>query len=551
VRELAPAEEVRRLTVGLVSGLLAGRKVGSYPLARPDLRMGEWLYAANCAACHGPRGGGDGFADPAMDPPPSSFRDARMNLLSPHQVVGATRFGIDGTGMPAFEGGLGPQHLWDVAFYVMTLRDDFDPAPAPPTFPLTLDDIARHSNEELIGKLAAEGTSAVLSDIDHYRGSPPHAGTAGPASAPAVEPGDPLAVALSLQDAFARVAERVLPSVVTVSAFERAEGAQVDAPVPSAEGQAWQVGESEALLYPGFRRTRSGSGFVVSADGLILTCHDNVIQNDERTAPIIDVELPNGRHVLSRLVGAEPTINLAVIALEVVSEHRPPQVLPVTIGNDDAVRVGHWTIGVGDPWGPERAYAVGTLAAPADRACYQEQLSATLMQASLTVPPEAYGGPLVNIRGEVVGMLVPSPPGGRAVVRASEFALPIGLAMNIQNALVVAESRRSPWLGCSVLELAAVYKKYRDAREPAPALPRTGVYIDDVFEPSPASRAGMRIGDSLVSIDGHRLFSVLDFQKWLYLSGIGKTVRLEISRDGRTLELEAPIEERPSAATTR
>ena len=78
--------------------------------------------------------------------------------------------------------------------------------------------------------------------------------------------------------------------------------------------------------------------------------------------------------------------------------------------------------------------------------------------------------------------------------------------------------------------------------------PRTGVVIDDVFDPSPAVRAGVRVGDVLTAIDDHRILSVADFQKWLYLSGIGKQVELELSRAGETLELPIVIEERPQAA---
>jgi len=254
--------------------------------------------------------------------------------------------------------------------------------------------------------------------------------------------------------------------------------------------------------------------------------------------------------VLARLVGAEPTIDLAVLKLEVFSKQRPPALVPMAIGDSNAVRVGHWTIAVGDPWGPEQTYAVGTLAAPPGRQCYQEDLSGTLMQAALSVHAEAYGGPLVDIRGRVVGMTVPPPGGGGLVPRASEFALPIHLAMNIYAALKVSESRRSPWLGFSVLELAAVHRRAGDSAKTL-RLPRTGVYIDGLFEPSPASRAGIRVGDCLVAIDGNRLFSVLDFQKWLYLSGIGRTVELEIHRDGKPHTERVTVEERPPDAAPR
>jgi len=481
-------DEVRGLTARLTARLFDELEVASSPVAAPDLRHGEALYAHNCAPCHGPAGAGDGFGDPEMDPKATSFLDERMNLLSSHQVYGAINFGIDGTAMPSYLGALSPQQMWDVASHVMTLRE-------------------------------AGGGSRTT------------------------EPCDPLEIAIRLQDAFSSVADKVLPSVATVTAFVRTEA---DTKIPD---EAWEVAGAEERMYPGFRRLRSGSGFFVTDDGYLLTGHHVVTRDDGETAEVLDVELPNGRHVLSRLVGAEPTINLAVLKLEVVSEHRPPRLTPVTIGDSDAVRVGHWTIAVGDPWGPPRTYAVGTLAAQPQRQCYQEDLTGTLMQASLTVHPEAYGGPLVDIRGRVVGMTVPA-AGGELLPRATELALPIALAMNIYKALKIAESRSSPWLGFSVLELAAATRR---GANPAPPLdlPPTGVYIDDLFDPGPASRAGIRVGDSLVAIDGHRLFSVLDFQKWLYLSGIGRTIELEIHRDGKTLKKKVMVEERPASATIR
>ena len=102
-----------------------------------------------------------------------------------------------------------------------------------------------------------------------------------------------------------------------------------------------------------------------------------------------------------------------------------------------------------------------------------------------------------------------------------------------------------------MLELASARRRSGAPSEAAPDLPPTGVYIDDVFDPSPASRAGIRVGDTLVAIDGNRLLSVLDFQKWLYLSGIGRSVSLDVYRGGKTLVKRATIEERPKGATNR
>lgn len=554
VRELAPSSTVRALTGELISTLFDELERVATPVATPDPARGAKLYATHCAACHGPTGGGDGFADPAMDPPATSFRDERSNILSPHQIYSATLFGIDGTAMPSYLDALEPHELWDIAFHVLTLRAGFDPGSALPAARPTLDLLVRSSNEELLLWLSDQGFAARLSDIDYYRQHPPLfqgpqlpplSATVAPAGETAAggAPGNPLQLAIQLQDAFAGVADAVLPSVVSVTSFVRGQPAKTDT------DEAWEVSSAEARLYPGFRRLKSGSGFFVTDDGYLLTGYHVVTREDGEPADVLDVELPNGRHIISRLVGAEPTINLAVLRLQVVSETRPPQVTPVTIGDSDTMRVGHWTIAVGDPWGPERTYAVGTLAAPPQRQCYQEDMTGTLMQAALNVHQEAYGGPLVDIRGRVVGMTVPRPGSTDVLPRAAEFGLPINLAMNIYQALRVAESRHSPWLGFSVLELAAVHR--RQGTGPRPDLPRTGVYIDDLFQPSPASRADIRVGDSVVAIDGNRLFSVLDFQKWLYLSGIGRTIELEIYREGKTIEKKLTVEERPASATTR
>ena len=109
--------------------------------------------------------------------------------------------------------------------------------------------------------------------------------------------------------------------------------------------------------------------------------------------------------------------------------------------------------------------------------------------------------------------------------------------------------RTSPWLGFSVLEPATARRRLPGAADPQ--LPRIGIFIDDVFEPSPADRADVRVGDILTAIDGHRIASVGAFQRWLYLSGVGRSITLELFRDGNTLEKAVTVEERPAEAVPR
>ena len=348
-----------------------------------------------------------------------------------------------------------------------------------------------------------------------------------------------IAAAVQLQDAFSVVAERVLPSVVAIAVYAR-DPAALTPDDPAAPEQRWrEAGEGERR-YPGYRRIGGGSGVLVDASGYALTCH-HVLADADTGAPaeLIDVELHGGLHVRARLIGSEPTVDLAVIKVE-----WPQPLVPARIGDSDEARVGHWAIALGDPGGVERTFAAGTIAARPERDCYQEQRSRALLQTAVTLHPEAYGGPLVDIRGRVIGINTRRSTfvEDGADLPGSEYAIPVNLAMTLYQALRTAESRRSPWLGISVLPLN------REIRRRLAAAPRTGVYIDDVFDPSPAARAGLEVGDVLISMDGERLLAVQDFQKWLYLHGIGRTIELEVSRDGETLRREATIEQRPAAA---
>ena len=347
---------------------------------------------------------------------------------------------------------------------------------------------------------------------------------------------------LEFERAFGRVAETVFPSIVSITVFEADPTWSAEAHAD--RGEAWLEANREALLYPGFKPFRGGSGFVVDAEsGLILTCHHNLLGRDGRLARAIDVEDQNDRHYLAQVVGVEPTINLGVLKIDTdVALVAADPVAP------EATSVGHWAIAMGDPRGAERTYAPGIVSALPARQCYQGQLTRTYLQAALTVHPEAYGGPLVNLRGEVLGILTPTQErlldDRIAPAYGTEFALPIDLALTVYESLKIKQSVRSPWFGFSVLPLS------RETRARTDQPPRTGLFIDDVFDPSPATQHDIRVGDVLTHMDGHRLLAVADFQKWLYLLGIGAEVVLTVSRDGEKLIKRVTIEERPAEAVT-
>lgn len=348
-------------------------------------------------------------------------------------------------------------------------------------------------------------------------------------SAVAAETPEPLATALRLEDAFIAVADAAFPAVVGVEAWVAA-----DAP----DRPSGWTGPSPERRLEGLRRAGVATGFAVTADGYVLTCRGPLVDAAGRVADRVEVELSGDRFERARVVALEPTLDLAILKIE------PSAAIAALSLDDDAPqRTGQWVVAAGDPPGAERTFAAGTLSVGAQRECYQEEHSATLLQAAVTLPPRSTCGPLLDIRGRVLGITVP--PRGGEPVPGTTYGLPATLVRELFEPLRRAESTRSPWIGISVLALT------HDVRDRLQDPPRTGIVIDNVFAPSPASEAGVRIDDVLTAIDGERVLAVADFQKALYLAGIGGRLTLELSRAGESLTVEVAVQQRPPTATTR
>ena len=238
----------------------ARRRAGRRPLPSetPDLESGRALYREGCAPCHGAVGGGDGWAAPGMIPRPGLVSRAVDGLaLSPrslqrrqvrnrrdrHAVLPRRR---------------ASRELWDIAFFVMTLRDGFGSESPSVVVPLSLKEVASQSDEELLRRLRVSRPGAQAREIDYYRSrfrrSEIH--EVGVAAAPV---DSATAVAEVLERTFARVAEVIFPSVVGVSAYERSSKGAPSRGASSSD--QWTVGDPDDRLYPGFARTVSEPGF--------------------------------------------------------------------------------------------------------------------------------------------------------------------------------------------------------------------------------------------------------------------------------------------------
>ena len=362
-----------------------------------------------------------------------------------------------------------------------------------------------------------------------------------PTSPPAAPP-PPATAALALQSDLIALAKNAWPAIVTVRTFVRqdaaasgADAAAAPAAAPAPEATApvgWVAAPTFEREYQGFRPHRSGSGFFVAKDE-VLTGLAPLLVTPERQADLVEVETADGQRVLCDVVGVEPTLQLAVLRLAVYPSHTPPENGVLTFGDSDALEIGSLLVGVGDPFGPERYMATGMLVAKPSRDCYQELMNATYMQATMFVHPGAFGGPVLGLDGTVMGLLHPlQVEGGTAV--GSAWALPSKLLVGLHDAIRTAGTTQSPWLGFSVMSRIEVAKVRGLPAFQAMVKPPHGILLENVFQPSPASAAGLQVDDFLT-----------------HFAGVGRPVELRFFRAGQTYERTVTLEKRPAAAQPR
>ncbi|MGH7454824.1 MAG: c-type cytochrome, partial [bacterium] len=177
----AALSQIRQICEETMAILVKEKDLPVAPRRTPDLGYGKILFEENCAPCHGLRGAGDGPSADTLNPKPRDFTDPeRMNALTPWQFYHAITFGVEGTAMPSFSEAFAARPRWNLAFYLMTLRRDFQPA-APATLQkLALQELATKNNIELAALISsqqrlphADSSSYLKHVVDYHRQNPP------------------------------------------------------------------------------------------------------------------------------------------------------------------------------------------------------------------------------------------------------------------------------------------------------------------------------------------------------------------------------------------
>lgn len=330
-------------------------------------------------------------------------------------------------------------------------------------------------------------------------------------------------------NAFVEIADHVTPAVVAISVESK----------PSATSQRQLPNGMQ--VPPGFEdffnqqqapriETGSGSGFIVSKDGYILT-NNHVVTNSDRTtvADRVTVQMLDNRTYKARVIGNDPTTDVAVIKIE--GNNFPT--LP--LGNDAQSRVGEWVLAIGNPLGFDFTVTAGIISAKGrslpgllSRRGDNNYSISDLIQTDAAINPGNSGGPLVNQRGEVIGITsaIASPTGVNA---GYGFAIPITLAKKVMEDIIKHGRVRVGVLGILIREVTpedAAVAGMKDIR---------GAKVDG-FNPasgSGAERAGMQAGDIIITADGQPVDRVSTLQRIVRNHQPGEKVQLEVMRYGQ------------------
>jgi len=339
----------------------------------------------------------------------------------------------------------------------------------------------------------------------------------------------------ALEDAFGSVADRVTPSVVNVSVKSKKAPAVEGSMPPEGEQRFREFFGPE--FYERFFKRRApreesraaGSGVIVDARGYILT-NAHVVEG----AVDIEVRLSDDRKFPATLVGSDPKTDLAVVKIDPGSSALPPAVL----GDSDKLRIGQWAIAIGNPFGLDRTVTVGIISATG-RTRVGVATYEAFIQTDASINPGNSGGPLLNLDGRVIGINTAIVSSGQGI----GFAIPINMAREVMNQLIVKGRVVRGWLGISIQdltdELAAGFG----------VSAKSGVLVADVLKDGPAEAAGMKAGDIIVELGGAPIKEVTDLQKRVAAIAPGRAAALTVLRDRKPTKLTVKIGEQPGEET--
>jgi S1-C subfamily serine protease len=267
-----------------------------------------------------------------------------------------------------------------------------------------------------------------------------------------------------------------------------------------------------------------GSGFIIDSNGTILT-NAHVVKGASK----VQVTLGDGRNLMGEVVGLDDLTDVAVVK---VSANNLPK---VEIGNSENLKPGEWAIAIGNPLGLDNTVTAGIISGTgrSSGVIGAADKRVRFIQTDAAINPGNSGGPLLNQRGEVIGI-------NTAIIGRAQglgFAIPINKAQEIASQLVAGEKVAHPYLGIRMATLTSDLKQDLSRELGLTLSANKGIVIVDVARNSPAARAGLQPGDVIQQIDGQSVKTADDVQLAVEKTTVGGNVEVAVNRGGRNVNI--------------
>ena len=317
-------------------------------------------------------------------------------------------------------------------------------------------------------------------------------------------------------ESFADLAEKLMPSVVNISTTQTVRTTTNQFPFQFPPGSPF--GEMfKDFERPTERKASSlGSGFIIQDNGTVIT-NNHVIANAE------DILVRVGdKEYKAKVLGADPYMDIAVLKMETNEKFTT-----VKFGDSDKARVGDWAVAIGNPFGLGGTVTAGIISAR------NRDINLTryddFIQTDASINQGNSGGPLFNLKGEVIGINTAIIAPGQSGSIGIGFAIPANAASNVINQLIEFGETKRGWLGVRIQEVTKEIADVEKLKKPVGAL------VASVGKNSPADKAGIKAGDIILEFDEKKIDTMRTLPKVVANTEVGKSVQLKIWRDKKSI----------------
>ena len=322
--------------------------------------------------------------------------------------------------------------------------------------------------------------------------------------------------AKAVPSSFADLAEKLMPSVVNISTTQTVKTTTNQFPFQFPPGSPF--GEMfKDFERPTERKASSlGSGFIIKEDGIVIT-NNHVIANAE------DILIRVGdKEYNAEVIGADPYMDLAVLKMKTKDKFKP-----VSFGDSTKARVGDWVVAIGNPFGLGGTVTSGIISAR------NRQIGLTryedFIQTDASINQGNSGGPLFNLKGEVIGVNTAIIAPGQSGSIGIGFAIPANAASNVIDQLIKFGETKRGWLGVRIQEVTKEIADVEKLKKPEGAL------VASVGQNSPADKAGIKAGDIILEFDGKKINTMKKLPNVVASTEVGKSVELKIWRNKKLI----------------